>query len=244
MYSKAPLWAVAAMTVLGCQKKQTRDEQPKEAAAKPERDETSAPDDTEAEARLTRWGFDDAEPGTIPAGLRLAETNGVGKPATWAVVDDPTAPSPPRAFGVTKATNDGQFNLAIVSAGPAYADVDIHVMLRAKNGERDQGGGLMYRVAGPDEYYVARWNPLENNARFYVVQDGVRSELAEVELQLDPEAWHAMRVLVEGRRMELLMDEQSVLTIEDEKLTKAGKIGLWTKTDAATLFDDLTVSPL
>jgi hypothetical protein len=225
---------VGSVVGLACQRGggESREVPPDKVAAAKER----AP----VAGEMARWTFEEVEVGGVPAGFQLAQTNGAGQPATWAVVDDATAPSAPRAFGVTEARNDGQFNLAIASSGPQLADVDIQVMLRAVGGERDQGGGVMFRVAGPDDYYVARWNPLEDNARFYIVQGGARSALAKADLELEPQAWHAMRVVMEGKRMELFVDDEPVLTVEDASLTEPGHLGLWTKTDATTLFDELS----
>ena len=120
-------------------------------------------------------------------------------------------------------------------------DVDISVMVKSGTGELDQGGGPIWRVTDENNYYIARWNPLENNARFYVVQGGVRSALAKVELDLPTDQWHSLRVVAEGNAMQLFIDDDPVLQATDETHKGAGGIGLWTKADAATLFDDLSV---
>ncbi len=188
------------------------------------------------------WTFDQDTPSTVPPGIRTAETGGAGTPAKWEVVADPTAPTSPHAFGVTQTTNGKPtYNLALVN-DTMHQDVDLQVMVKAGTGELDRGGGPIWRVADTDNYYIARWNPNEHNARFYVVQSGVRTALGKVELTLDPTVWHALRVVAQGARMELFIDDEPVLTVEDTTHTKAGMIGLWTKADAATLFDDLSVA--
>ncbi len=188
------------------------------------------------------WTFDDAKPGTVPEGFAPTETGGAGTPATWAVVEDPTAPTAPHAFGITKTTNTkATYNLALVE-GTRYGDVDIQVMVKAGTGELDRGGGPVWRVKDEDNYYIARWNPLENNARFYIVQAGIRTALGKVELELDPTTWHSLRVVTEGAKMELFLDDKPVLRVENAELAAPGMIGLWTKADAATLFDDLSVA--
>ena len=73
------------------------------------------------------------------------------------------------------------------------------------------------------------------------MRSGVRTALGKVELEIDPDAWHSLRVVAEGSRMEMFIDDEPVLTVEDESIAEPGMIGLWTKADAATLFDDLSV---
>ncbi len=191
-----------------------------------------------------QWAFDTDPVGTTPAGFERLETASVGHPATWGVVKDVTAPSGDRVFGVLASTNAGQtYNLALA---PDFetTDVDVSVALKAVSGSEDQGGGVVFRARGASDYYIARWNPLEKNARFYVVDNEQRSAFAVVELDLEPKAWHTLRVIAEGPRMELFMDEESVLVANDETHSGPGRIGLWTKADAATLFDDLAAQPL
>jgi hypothetical protein len=198
----------------------------------------------EHEGELRRISFDDAKPDTVPAGFTPAETNSAGTPAKWGVVAEGSAPSSPNAFGVLETKNTGQtYNVALLEGDPV-ADVDIAVMVKAVTGEKDQGGGVVFRAKGAGDYYIARWNPIEKNVKFYVVKSQHRDELAKADLDIDASKWHALRVLVEGDRFELFVDEDSVLELRDTALSEAGAVGLWTKADAATLFDDLIVTPL
>lgn len=193
---------------------------------------------------LERWAFDGGTPGSIPAGFELLETAAAGTPAKWGVVADAAAPSGGKGFGVLSTTNAGQTYNVALAPGFEAADVELTVSLKADSGTGDQGGGVVFRAQGATDYYIARWNPLEKNVRFYVVVGEQRSAFKAADLDLDASQWHTMRVIVEGARMELFMDEQSVLVAEDETLKAAGRIGLWTKADAATWFDDLTAQNL
>ncbi len=188
------------------------------------------------------WTFDDAAVGEMPQRLRRDETGGQGTPATWQTVAEPGTPTPPHAFGITASSNDKRtYNLAIVE-GVEQADVDLSVMVRATGGVLNQGGGPIWRVADASNYYIARWDPVEDNAYLYVMQGGVRTALAKVDLELTKDAWHTLRVVMEGSHMELFIDDEPVLEAEDSSLPAAGTIGLWTKSDATTLFDDLSLA--
>jgi hypothetical protein len=213
-----------------------------EASADAKSPAAKAPEPEATPGKARTWTFDDAVVGQAPAGFRLTEAGGTGTPATWAVVAEPSAPTQPHAFGVTESKNTKKtYNLAIIE-GTSYADLDLQVMVKANTGVLNQGGGPIWRVKDDDSYYLARWDPLEGNAYIYVVQGGVRTALAKVDLALDIESWHALRVVADGPRIELFIDDKPVLTAEDTTFPEAGMIGLWTKADATTLFDDLSVA--
>jgi hypothetical protein len=98
---------------------------------------------------------------------------------------------------VTTTNSDEAFNVLLsrASYGP---NVDLSVRLRADSGATDQGGGLVWRAKDGDNYYITRWNPLERNFRLYRVVGGVRKQLASAEADLDPLAWHELRVTMIG----------------------------------------------
>lgn len=234
--------------LVGCDSNaETPSQDTKSAPAKAEPESKTpgkAPAKSESAASLQRWSFDDGTDGSIPAGFELLETASAGTPATWGIVSDAGAPSGGKGFGVLKTANRGQtYNVALAPEFTA-TDVELTVSVKADTGEQDQGGGVVFRAKGATDYYIARWNPLEKNVRFYMVVGEQRSAFAAAEVDLDPSDWHTMRVIAEGKRFELFMNETSVLVAEDETLAGPGRIGLWTKADAATWFDDLTAQKL
>jgi len=203
----------------------------------------SAAAQPEPEQPLRRWAFDGA-PGSVPTGFDVLETASAGTPATWGVMEDATAPSGDKGFGVLQTANAGQTYNVALAPGFAAADVELTVSVKATTGEQDRGGGVVFRAQGASNYYVARWNPLEGNVRFYVVVNEQRSAFKAADVDLDAAQWHTMRVVVEGERMELFMNDRSVLVAEDDTLGEPGRVGLWTKADAATWFDDFTAQEL
>ncbi|MEO2002888.1 MAG: DUF1259 domain-containing protein [Candidatus Poribacteria bacterium] len=132
------------------------------------------------------------------------------------------------------------FNVALIE-DTSYRNVDISVRLRAVAGEVDQGGGIVWRAQDARNYYIARYNPLEDNFRVYFVKDGRRRTIAGASLRVDHEAWHTLRVKMVGDHIECLLDGEKHLDARDTTFTAAGRIGLWTKADAVTHFDDLEV---
>ncbi|MBV1861087.1 MAG: DUF1080 domain-containing protein [Nannocystaceae bacterium] len=238
--------SLAVLTLaLGCDAQDPAPaEHKQEATQAPAADDSKSASAASTATPLKRWAFNKGATGSTPPGFELLETAAAGTPATWGLVEDAAAPSGGKGFGVLNTTNAGQTYNVALAAGFEADDVELTVSLKADAGTHDQGGGVVFRANGARDYYVARWNPLEKNVRFYVVAAEQRSAFKAADIDLDPSQWHTMRVLVEGPRMELFMNGTSVLVATDETLKAPGRIGLWTKADASTWFDDLTAQEL
>ena len=182
------------------------------------------------------WSFEKGNAGAPPAGFEFA----VGD---WKVEADPTAPSESRVLTQLARNSSPTFNV-VLATRTGYGDVDISVKMRSRAGEIDQGGGLIWRARDASNYYIARYNPLEDNLRVYKVVDGRRSrQLQNADIDRAP-GWHTLRVTMKGDHIECYYDGEKHLDVEDSTFREPGKIGLWTKADAQTSFDDLSVSNL
>lgn len=117
----------------------------------------------------------------------------------------------------------------------------ISVAFRANAGQMDQGGGLMWRVQDNENYYVVRFNPLEDNFRFYIVQDGMRSNIASATVKLSS-GWHTMKIEQKDATFNGYVDGKKYLEYKDAQIKKAGGVGVWTKSDAQTSFDNLKIN--
>jgi hypothetical protein len=187
------------------------------------------------------WSFGRAQAGSLPRGWRAAETNGKGNLAKWEVVKDDSAPTPPNALALTQTQNTrSTFNL-LVADGTSYQNLELAVKVKALSGKEDQGGGPIWRAQDEKNYYTARWNPLETNLRVYYVKDSKRVQIANVDITVDPKAWHEIEIRHVGAKITAGLDGKTLIEVEDRTFPGAGKIGLWTKADAATAFDDIKV---
>lgn len=188
------------------------------------------------------WNFDQVPAGQPPSSFSVQKTGG-GTLPKWEVLADPTAPSAPNVVAQRSKENFGEhFSLAVIEDSD-YQDLELEVKFKAGEGTEDQGGGLIWRYQDPDNYYIARANPLEDNFRMYRVVQGSRRQLKGAYIKVTSRAWHAMRIVVKGDQMECFYDGKKYLEVRDTTFSR-GKIGFWTKADAVTYFDDLRVRPI
>jgi hypothetical protein len=185
--------------------------------------------------------FSKKELGKIPKGWTVDKT-GKGEGSVWKVVADETSPSKTGYVLAQTAKSPGRvFNLCVID-DTKYRDVEIEVAFKSVEGKVDQGGGPVWRYQDADNYYIARFNPLENNYRFYKVIGGKRTQLATAEgIKVSVGEWHTLEIEHVGNRIECELDGKVILRATDDTIKKAGKVGLWTKADAQTYFDKFTV---
>jgi Domain of Unknown Function (DUF1080) len=178
-----------------------------------------------ADAGITRFDF---EQGTLD-GWKTVD-------GRWAIEEMAEAPSGRRVL-VQRAVENA-FNVIVAPGGP-YADVDVTVRFKPMSGREDASGGIVFRFS-EGRYYVVRANALEGNFRLYYYDRG-RHEIASARVQ--PPAlrqWHTLRVVAVGDHIQAWLNGTLLLDHRDTRF-HSGQVGLWTKADSITAFDDLEV---
>jgi hypothetical protein len=186
--------------------------------------------------------FDDAPAGTSPEGWILAMT-GRGE-AKWTVEPDSTAPSKPN---VLKQSGRATYPVAL-KQDTDVRDGFVEVKFKAVTGSEDRAAGVIWRAKNADNFYVVRANALEDNVVLYKTIKGVRTSLDivgrkggyGVSAPVASSQWHLLRCDFAGTRFMVTYDGRQLFEVEDATITQSGMIGLWTKADSVTLFDDLT----
>jgi len=195
-----------------------------------------------AKVKATQIKFDALQPGALPEGWKVEATNRRGKLAAWKVVADPKAPSSPNVLRAAPRSDNfgGTYNLCWTK-DVRFLDGEIEVKLRANTGHEDQGGGPIWRVQDHDNYYIARYNPLERNFRVYIMKDGARKMLDSASrIRIATGQWFTIKIVQKGDYIQGWLDGKKLLDVQDTTFTRPGGVGLWTKADAATSFDDFT----
>ncbi len=189
------------------------------------------------------WNFDNEKQGEIAGGFSNQVT-GKGAPGKWEVIKDDTATSIPNIIAQISQEYFGYHFSMAVNEKEIYDDFELIVRFKGVKGEEDQGGGPVWRYQDNNNYYIARANPLEDNFRVYKVVDGKRIQMDSARLKVTSGEWHTIRILARKNRIQCFYDEQPYLEVTDDTFLEKGKIGLWTKADAVTYFDDLEVKPI
>ena len=184
------------------------------------------------------WNFDLEQPGALPSEFSIGALFD-GRPAgDWQVLATERAKSPPHVLAQLMAKGAEHAYKVTLIKGTVASDLSLQVSFLPIQGNADMGGGLIWRAADDRNYYLARANPLEQNIRVYRVVKGVRHLLQNFDQTITVKQWHTLRVTHQDCRVNIFYDDKQVLDLCD-KTFHAGKIGLWTKSDAVTYFDDL-----
>jgi len=176
--------------------------------------------------------------GDVPGSLPIAWEQGVTGRGTakWTVEPDESAPSKPN---VLRQSGVGAFPWA-VRRGTSIENGFIEARFKALAGKEDQAGGVVWRWKDGDNYYVARANALENNVSLYYTQDGRRITIKYVDAPVPPRVWHALRVEFSAQRISVALNGKTYIDVQDDHIKAAGAVGLWTKADSVTAFDDFS----
>ena len=178
--------------------------------------------------------FDSSPIGGAPAGW-TATLTGSGN-AKWTVEKDDTAPSKPN---VLRQSGVATYPICFKN-DTSLKDGFVEVKFKPISGKEDQAGGLIWRLKDANNYYVARANALEDNVTIYHTINGKRTEKKHTGTKVAPNVWHSLRVDFQGNHFVVTYDGKKAIEWVDDTFKDAGKVGVWTKADSVTVFDDFT----
>jgi hypothetical protein len=179
------------------------------------------------------WNFEADRIGSTPKGF----TSETGE---WRIDIDSTAPSGLHVLAQQARSSRSSFNVCL-NEDTLYTHLDISVRIKAVTGKIDQGGGLIWRARDEKNYYVAWLNPLDNSYQVCVVENGHIVDLQTATVE-DIGGWRTLAVSVTADRIECYLDGKKYIDVKDATFREPGKIGLWTRSDAQTYFDNLVVA--
>jgi len=178
--------------------------------------------------------FDDMKAGVPPPGWTATQT-GSGM-AKWSVEKDASAPSKPN---VLKQSGQATFPVCCKN-DTNIKDGFVEVKFRPIAGKEDQAGGVIWRVQDANNYYIARGNALENNVTIYHTIRGKRTEKKRANMKVASGQWHTLHVDFNGKHFTVTFDGKKAIEWDDDTFKDAGKVGVWTKADSVTEFDDFS----
>lgn len=191
----------------------------------------------------TLINFEKIIPGKLPSGWSQFHTGQGG--TDWKVLDDQGN----KVLAQLYSDNPNSHFNVIINDKISAKDMELTVRLKGVTGNHDQGGGLVWRFTDKNNYYVVRANPLEDNVVLYKVENGKRTDLPLVGkgktygVDVPPlgKGWNTLKLVVKGDVFTVFLNDNELFKVQDNTFTNAGKVGLWTKADAVTYFDDLKI---
>lgn len=196
---------------------------------------------TERTAR--HWDFDGAAPGTLP-GAFVIGTLFDGRPAgEWRILITDRAKSASQVLAQVQPKGTDQAHKLLLFEGTESADIDLDVSYLAVAGKADFGGGLVWHAMDDRNYYLLRASLVEQKIRLYRVVKGVQQIVKQIDRPLPAAGWHRLRIVQRGCDIKAQYDDAILFRLCDNTFAD-GRIGLWTKADAVTYFDDLALQIL
>jgi hypothetical protein len=181
----------------------------------------------------THINFNTDPLGALPAAW-LQGVTGRGNPR-WSIVED-------GGKRVLQQSGSGTFPWC-VRKDVSLADGFVEVKFKPLRGREDQAGGVVWRWKDGDNYYVARANALENNVSLYYTAGGRRNTIKYVDAAVAANTWHTLRVEYSGTRISVALNGKVYIEVQDSRISGPGAVGLWTKADSVTSFDDFSFGP-
>lgn len=179
-------------------------------------------------------GFDRDPAGGMPAGWTCGSTDG-GAPR-WEVEAEKDAPSAPN---VLVQSGSGSYPWC-VKEGTSLANGIVEVKFKPLAGVDDQAGGVVWRWKDSDTYYVARADALDDEITLSYVEGAQMRIVKSARAPMSANTWHKLRVEFDGTRIRVMLDGTSYLEVDNSRIRGAGAVGIWTKADSVTAFDDFT----
>ncbi len=188
----------------------------------------------------TTLTFEESAEGSLPK-------DWVSPTGKWAIVTEENN----KLLKQSAANSGSTFNIC-VNDKLVYQDLQLQVRLKAVAGKEDQGGGLVWRYIDKNNYYIVRSNPLEKNVVLYKVENGKRKDLPlvgkgrtyGVDAPMETAKWHTLKVSIQGNMFTVLFDGKELFKVQDDTFKEGGLVGVWTKADAQTFFDELAIQSL
>ena len=193
--------------------------------------------------------FDKATPGQTPPGWSCLTNQGTA--SKWEVVRDSTAPTPPYVFTQISGNGDQTRLPVAILDQMVLQNGEISVRIKPVGGKAEQVGGLVWRFRDPNHYYVVRANARENSVSVYRVEGGEWKPLRPkgavanmwaVRHAVPANSWSILKVVFKGPVFSVYFNHRRLFQAEDRWYEGAGKVGLWTKADSLTYFDDFRVA--
>jgi len=204
---------------------------------------TSLQDASTPAAKSITFDFDHFPTGSVPDDF-VPILSGVGQSVVWQIRAEPTARSGQKVLAQTSSEEVNPRFPLLIYKKLTEKNVEVGVYLKSISGKIDQAGGLIVRYQDQEHFYMVSANALEDEVRLYKVIDGVRHPIAGANTHVGTGEWHWMKLIVQEAHFQVFFEDILLFEADDMTYPQAGQIGLSTKSDGVTVFDDFYITPL
>jgi len=135
------------------------------------------------------------------------------------------------------------FPYAVAKDVDDFQNGKISMRFKLVAGQLDQCAGILFNLKPNGDYLTVRFNGKEDNVVLWTFVKGKRSFVKKgsenVPLQMN--TWHSLEISVNGTSLQASLDGKHLL---DYTLPEpvSGHVGVWSKTDSVSYFDQYTVT--
>jgi hypothetical protein len=196
----------------------------------------------------TIFTFENTHLDKVPPHWSVTYTGRKGEIPTWKIIND----NGNKVLAQLSKDNPNYHFNVVTFDDFEVKNIELQVKMKGVHGNMDQGGGFVWRYTDKNNYYVVRANPLEDNVVLYKVKNGKRTDLPIVEkgrtygVDVKPlgNKWNTLKLKVKDNLFTIYLNDQQIFQVQDTTFSNSGKIGLWTKADAITYFDDFQINKI
>ena len=184
--------------------------------------------------------FNDMTTGQPPLGFTTG-LGGTGASSIWRIEDDARAPR--GKVLIQKSTDSSSMRYPICMYDSIRTlNADVTTTFNIVSGKIDQVAGIALRVTDEGNYYLARASAKDNAVTLSRFVGGSGSDLTSTSVKVPAGTWQTLRFKIDRERLTVYLNGQQVIEWSDNRHTREGRVGLWTRADAVTMFDDLSIT--
>ena len=124
-----------------------------------------------------------------------------------------------------------------------FRDGEMSMRFQIIDGQLDQCAGILFNLKPNGDYLTVRFNGKEDNLVLWTFNKGKRSfvKRGSEDMPLPLKQWESMRVVIKGTKLEGYLNGKLLLEYTLAEPV-SGKVGVWSKTDSVSYFDEFTVN--
>jgi hypothetical protein len=135
------------------------------------------------------------------------------------------------------------FPYAVAKDIDDFRDGEISMRFKIVAGQLDECAGILFNLKPNGDYLTVRFNGMEDNVVLWTFNKGVRKfvKRGTENVPLAKNQWHMLQISVHGTNLQASLNGKHLL---DYTLSEpvSGKVGVWSKTDSVSYFDEFTVN--